>query len=63
MIWVRLLQEAQFRGQFEEERLKAVLRKVQESNGEIILFIEQAVYILWEQELNRVPVDASNTLK
>src|SRR4029079_3779199 len=35
-----LIAGAQYRGQF-EERLKAVIREVQESNGQIILFIDE----------------------
>src|SRR6187455_1938476 len=35
-----LVAGAQYRGQF-EERLKAVIREVQESNGQVILFIDE----------------------
>src|SRR4029077_19499950 len=35
-----LVAGAQYRGQF-EERLKAVIREVQEANGQVILFIDE----------------------
>ncbi|MCF7930226.1 MAG: AAA family ATPase [Acholeplasmataceae bacterium] len=52
---------AKFRGEF-EERLKAVLNKIKESNGEIILFIDELHNIIGAGRADGA-MDASNMLK
>ncbi len=56
-----LVAGAQFRGQF-EERLKAVLKEVTDSNGEIILFIDE-LHTVVGAGAAQGSVDASNMLK
>lgn len=56
-----LIAGTQFRGQF-EERIKAVLKEVQESNGEIILFIDE-LHTLVGAGSAQGAVDAANILK
>jgi len=56
-----LVAGAQFRGQF-EERLKSVLKEVEESNGEIILFIDE-LHTVVGAGAAQGSVDASNMLK
>ena len=56
-----LVAGTQFRGQF-EERLKAVVREVQESNGEIILFIDE-LHLLVGAGRAEGSMDAANILK
>ncbi|MBK8982754.1 MAG: AAA family ATPase [Ignavibacteria bacterium] len=56
-----LVAGAQYRGQF-EERLKAVLKEVQESGGEIILFIDE-LHTVVGAGAAQGSVDASNMLK
>ena len=52
----------QFRGQF-EERIKAVLKKVEASNGNIILFIDEIHMIVEAGSTNEGSMDAANILK
>ena len=52
----------QFRGQF-EERIKAVLKKVEASNGNIILFIDEIHMIVGAGSTNEGSMDAANILK
>jgi ATP-dependent Clp protease ATP-binding subunit ClpB len=56
-----LIAGASFRGQF-EERLKAVLKEVTDSNGEIILFIDE-MHTLVGAGAAQGSVDAANMLK
>lgn len=56
-----LIAGTQFRGQF-EERLKAVIKEVQESNGEIILFIDE-LHTLVGAGAAQGAMDAANILK
>lgn len=56
-----LLAGAKYRGEF-EERLKAVLQKIKESNGEIILFIDE-IHMIVGAGRTEGAMDASNMLK
>lgn len=56
-----LLAGASFRGQF-EERLKAVIKEVQDANGEIILFIDE-IHTLVGAGASGGTLDAANILK
>src|SRR3989339_900636 len=56
-----LVAGTQFRGQF-EERLKAVVKEVQESEGEIILFIDE-LHLLVGAGRTDGSMDAANILK
>jgi ATP-dependent Clp protease ATP-binding subunit ClpB len=56
-----LVAGTQFRGQF-EERMKAVVKEVQESNGEIILFIDELHTIVGAGSAQG-SIDAANILK
>lgn len=56
-----LIAGTQFRGQF-EERIKSVIKEVQESNGEIILFIDE-LHTLVGAGGAEGAVDAANILK
>ena len=56
-----LVAGTQFRGQF-EERMKAVVKEVQESNGEIILFIDEVHQIVGAGRTDGA-MDAANILK
>lgn len=52
----------QYRGQF-EERLKKVLKKIDEANGEIILFIDEIHMIIGAGGTGDSNMDAANILK
>ena len=56
-----LVAGAKFRGEF-EERLKAVLKKIKESNGQIIMFIDEIHTIVGAGRADGA-LDASNMLK
>ncbi len=56
-----LVAGTQFRGQF-EERLKAVIKEVQDSNGQIILFIDELHTVVGAGSVQG-SVDAANILK
>jgi ATP-dependent Clp protease ATP-binding subunit ClpB len=56
-----LVAGAQYRGQF-EERLKAVVKEVQESDGEIILFIDELHLLVGAGKADGA-MDAANILK
>ncbi|MEE0845573.1 MAG: ATP-dependent chaperone ClpB [Eggerthellaceae bacterium] len=57
-----MLAGAKYRGEF-EDRLKAVLREVKESDGRIILFIDELHTIVGAGSSGDSPIDAGNMLK
>jgi len=57
-----LVAGTQFRGQF-EERIKNVLKKVEESNGNIILFIDEIHMLVGAGSTNDGSMDAANIIK
>lgn len=57
-----MLAGAKYRGDF-EERLKSVLREVRESNGDILLFIDELHTVVGAGSTNENAMDAGNMLK
>jgi ATP-dependent Clp protease ATP-binding subunit ClpB len=57
-----LVAGAKYRGEF-EERLKAVLKEIQQSEGEIVLFIDELHTVVGAGRAEGAPMDASNMLK
>ncbi|MEE2829176.1 MAG: ATP-dependent chaperone ClpB [Myxococcota bacterium] len=57
-----LLAGTQFRGEF-EERLKAVLKEVEDSDGAIVLFIDELHMLVGAGKTSDSSMDASNMLK
>ncbi len=57
-----LIAGAKYRGEF-EERLKAVLKEVQDSQGQVILFIDELHNVVGAGRAEGAPMDAGNLLK
>lgn len=57
-----LIAGTKFRGEF-EERLKAVIKEIEESDGKMILFIDELHTLVGAGKGDESPMDASNMLK
>ncbi|MFA5946770.1 MAG: ATP-dependent chaperone ClpB [Patescibacteria group bacterium] len=57
-----LIAGTKFRGEF-EERLKAVMREIQQASGKYILFIDELHMLVGAGKSDESPMDASNLLK
>lgn len=57
-----LVAGTKFRGEF-EERLKAVIKEIEKSDGQIILFIDELHTLVGAGKGDESPMDASNLLK